>query len=630
MNGPTRALAALSAFVAPLAAAVLPGLDVDATAPPQAPPPPSALAWGACEEGVDIAYQCATVAVPLNYADPAGTTIAIALIRYPADPARRDGAVLFNPGGPGGSGFDYVARAGERIDKQMNLARRFDIIGFDPRGVQRSGGIRCLSDADLESIYFGDSAPAAEVGLAIEQTLAGLCKERYGDTLGLYSTENTARDMDAIRVALGDEQISYIGISYGTYLGGVYASLFPERVRAMVLDSGFDPGDDTETEQWVTQLAGFEAAFRNWGAWCQTDPACAFTAVDVGARWDALIDRLGTNPLIGQDGRPVGDSAMMSATRSALYDELRWPVLASALAAADRGDAEKLLALADEAYGRSDDGTYADGFEVGTVIRCASGIDRTTPVDPGAMLESLRQAAPRMSRFFEIDSFYDECVDWVGADIPPLAPTYMGSAPILVVGGLNDPATPFRWSTELAARMGPRSTLVSYSGEGHGFMLTSSCVTYMEAMVIRDLVLPAPSATCDPDGDVSRPAFWDQLPVPSGVGELAADPDISSALSARPSQYYADVRTLTGDVRDISAAYVTSLTRLGYRPLDFYESDPDVLRIEMMSPDGVEILIMLMSPTAVARVDRLDVAEEFAPPGFGLVMIAARAAPPAK
>lgn len=628
MTSPLRVAAGVAAAVSVLVASMLPGQHSGATSPDG--PNPSTLLWGPCEDGVDRLYQCATVAVPLDYSDPAGPAVAVALIRYPADPAKRDGAVLVNPGGPGASGFDFVAVAGSRIDEQMGLARRFDIVGFDPRGVHRSGGIRCLTDADLESIYYGQSAGSGQERSAVEQTLGGLCQEQYGDTLRHYSTENTARDMDAIRVALGDEQISYIGLSYGTYLGGVYATLFPERVRAMVLDSGFDPSDDTELDQWVTQLVGFESAFNNWGAWCQTDPACAFTAVDVGARWDVLIGRLAAAPLIAMDGRPIGDSAMMSATRSALYDEMSWPVLASALAAAEGGDAEKLLALADDSYGRADDGTYEGGLESGTVIRCASGIDRITPVDPAATLAAIRQAAPRMSRFYDIESFDDECLDWVGTDVAPITPSYQGPAPVVVIGGLNDPATPFRWSAELTARMGARSALASYSGQGHGFMLTSSCVTRIEGIALRDLMLPEPSSACTPDPALSRPAFWDQIPVPAGVGGLVPDPVAPFALYSRPSATFTEVRELTGDIRDVASAYVTALTRLGFGPHTYTERDPDVIKIEMIAPDGAKMVIYVISPTAVARVGWLDVAEEFVPPGLGVVMIGARAALPSK
>ena len=191
----------------------------------------------------------------------------------------------------------------------MGLGGRFDIVGFDPRGVDRSAGIDCIDDQAIDALLYADDTPddAAEAAASVAQQkmFGDACRQVYGDTLRHYSTENTARDMDMIRAALGDEQLSYIGVSYGTYLGGVYATLFPERVRAMVLDSAYEPTGDSEYDQWVTQLAGFEQAFANWAAWCEEGTECAFTDVDVGARWDRLIASLEANPVKSDSGRPV-------------------------------------------------------------------------------------------------------------------------------------------------------------------------------------------------------------------------------------------------------------------------------------------------------------------------------------
>ena len=199
-----------------------------------------------------------------------------------------------------------------------------------------------------------------------------------------------------IRAALGDEQLSYIGISYGTYLGGVYATLFPERVRAMVLDSAYEPSGDSEYDQWVTQLLGFEQAFDNWAAWCEEGTECAFTATDVGARWDALIAALEQTPVKSDSGRPVNHVAMETATISAMYSELVWPVLGKALAEAEAGDGTALLAMADDYNGRSSDGTFASIRQSGPVIRCASGIDWTVPADPATFLAELQRVGPEI------------------------------------------------------------------------------------------------------------------------------------------------------------------------------------------------------------------------------------------
>ena len=172
-----------------------------------------------------------------------------------------------------------------------------------------------------------DTPEEAQALDAVDDQFGAACQAKYGDTLRFYSTANTARDMDSIRAALGDEQISYIGISYGTYLGGVYARMFPERVRAMVLDSAFEPSGDSEFDQWATQLVGFEHAFDDWAAWCEEGNDCAFTAVDVGARWDALFDSLDANPITAADGRRVNQVVLETATIAAMYSKAEWPAL---------------------------------------------------------------------------------------------------------------------------------------------------------------------------------------------------------------------------------------------------------------------------------------------------------------
>ena len=232
------------------------------------------LDWGTCddEQVTEPTLQCASITVPLDYTNPAGETIDIAMVRVPAKDDRQ-GAILFNPGGPGGSGFDYIAQGGTYISSELGL-ENFDLIGFDPRGVDRSNGIRCLTDAELDKYAYLDDTPDTpeEQALLDEADVAfnAACKAKYGDSLQFYSTANTARDMDAMRAAMGDDTISFLGVSYGTYLGGVYATMFPDRVRALALDSAFEPTGDTIEEQYKTQLVGFEHAFDDWAAWCQT------------------------------------------------------------------------------------------------------------------------------------------------------------------------------------------------------------------------------------------------------------------------------------------------------------------------------------------------------------------------
>lgn len=597
-------------------------------AAPQPSPEQSTITWGPCtEEGIDPLFQCATVPVPLDYANPAAGTVNLALIRLPADPAVREGAVLFNPGGPGGSGFDYVAGMGQAAAGEMAGLNRFDLVGFDPRGVDRSGAIECVSDAVLDATMFPDDTPDNEGEQFIldvsKAALARGCRARYGDTLALYSTENIARDMDAIRAALGDEQISYIGVSYGTYLGAVYATMFPDRVRAMVLDSVVDTTGDTLVQQWTTQLAGFEGAFDNWAAWCEESSECAFTGPDVGGRWDALIARLDAQPVRAADGRWVNQAVMELATKSTLYSESMWPRLGTALADAEAGDGSGLLKLADIYNRRHADGTFDSIVQSFPVISCASGLWPDTPPDPAAMLAEIQAAAPRFARAVTLEDMRALCLDLIPHDVAAIVPSYNGTAPIVLIGGRNDPATPFRYAEELTAAMGPSARLVTYTGEGHGQILNSSCVTAIEAAAIAALQLPAPGTVCEPDPPFPQPSFWTQLPVPAGVGPAVDDPLIDVVLGLSERQYYSSAWALTGDPAAVAAAYAAALPALGLQVAPVNTTVIEgATAVPAFTPDGTTLLVLILPPALLTTEDFADLAGTVAP-GQGLVVAAA-------
>jgi pimeloyl-ACP methyl ester carboxylesterase len=589
--------------------------------------PPGQLVWAPCEDDVEPDYECAFIAVPLDHANPVGETIDLALIRYPAEPVIREGAVLLNPGGPGGSGYDFAAAAGVRLAQEMGLDGRFDIVGFDPRGVDRSGAIECVTDAEIDQGIYLDDTPdnptEAIVFTVQELVFPASCRERYGDTLRHYSTENTARDMDLIRAAHGDEQISYLGISYGSYLGAVYATLFPERVRAMVLDSAAEYTNDSEYVQWAAQLVAFEDSFANWVAWCEQSSECAFTAVDVGARWDALLTGIDAHPVKSDDGRPVNQVVMEQATVAAMYSDFRWPLLASALVEAEAGDGTRLLALADDFVGRSDDGTYDSLVQANPVIRCASGIDPAPPADPDALLARIHEDAPRFGRSYTLFDLRDSCREFIPHDVEPIAPAYNGPAPIIVVGGLHDPATPFQWAEELTALMGPSAALVTANAEGHGQVLANSCVTGIEAAALRDLQLPPPGVVCEADPDVPRPSFWDQIPVPEGVGPIVDDPAVELALGLLPTRFYADVWYLTGDAAQVTAAYEAEFARLGFEVVAGNEILAGVTTLVVLAPDGTQVVVLVIPPTAFDLEPDLEELAELAPAGQGFVAVVA-------
>lgn len=471
------------------------------------------IEWRACdnEEVTEPGFECATVTVPLDYADPTGTQLDIAVIRYKAQ-SERKGAILYNPGGPGASGFNSVAWMGSYYVGELGL-NEFDFVGFDPRGVERSNGIKCQSDAEIDKYQFGDTSPDTPEEEAFfdeaNDAFVAACNAKYGSSLQHYSTANTARDMDVIRAAMGDDQISYLGVSYGTYLGAVYANLFPSRVRVMVLDSAFEPNDDSVEEQYTTQLVGFERAMNNWIAWCEAESTCAFRADDVGARWDALYEQYNQQPVTATDGRITYQGAILRATKSALYAESSWGQLAQALADAEQGNVVGVWKLVDGYYERDENGTYTSMVHSFDIISCASGFEFDDVPDPAALVAQMQQLAPRMSVDMTADNFESESMCEEIMPIQPVALTsYTGDAPVLVIGGENDPATPMRWSSKMRERMGPRAVLLKYTGEGHGQILSATCVNTAASDALVSLTLPADGTVCQPDAEVSEPSWW--------------------------------------------------------------------------------------------------------------------------
>ncbi len=543
------------------------GADVKATPLPVAP---TTLEWQACDDpevDAEDGLECATLTVPLDYDQPTGATIDLALIRYPASESRQ-GAILFNPGGPGASGFDYVAQGGSYYVSSLGL-EAFDFVGFDPRGVDRSGGVKCQSDAEIDKYMYGDTSPDTPAEEAFfdeaDQAFVDGCEAKYGDTLQFYSTANTARDMDAIRAAMGDAQLSFLGVSYGTYLGGVYASMFPDRVRAMVLDAAFEPNGDTAEEYYTTQLGGFEKAMNNWIAWCESTDECAFQAADVGARWDALYEQYNASPVTAPDGRITYQGVIDTATSAALYSEIRWPELAQALADAEKGDVAGVWDLADTYNDRNDEGVYKSSVHSFPIIRCASGMRAPTVDDPEAMLALMQATSPRFSRDTTAEDLSEDsgCADLM-PDQPVAEVAYAGNGPILVIGGINDPATPMRWATKLRNRLGSNAALITNTGEGHGQTLNgSSCVDDAVTALFVDLTLPADGLACEPDPPMARPAWWDGVPTARDGEVVLNSTQLRQLVGVSEIEGYASGFVLDGDSSTIQKVIAERIMKDG-------------------------------------------------------------------
>ena len=529
--------------------------------------------WGPCDgkDAPEEPFQCATLDVPRDYAEPDGDTISLALVRLPASGKRR-GVVLTNPGGPGGSGFDFVVSAGESLSQSLDLGD-YDLIGFDPRGVDRSGGIRCLSDEVMEKYLYVDSTPDTPEEQLLydeaEDIFETECKKTYGQTLGVYSTINTAHDMDLIRRSMRQDTIHYIGISYGTYLGGVYATTYPDNIESMFFDAPFDPQGDTVEQQYLTQIRGFEEAFNSWSLWCESDTACAFHSSDVGVRWDQLLERLDTQSVITESGRAVNNAVMEEATTQSMYARSLWPIFAAALADAEKGIGEGLLRLADSYNGRNEDGTFSSINQSNPVIRCASGFGKDPPEDAAALIAELQKVAPRFSKDVSEDDFDGNTCDDLLPDAPLYEISYSGAAPIVVVGGVNDPATPIRWAEELVANLGTNARLVRFNGEGHSQLMVSDCVDRIASdMFSVDQLLPDNNTTCEPDPLIDAPDFWSDLPA-LGPDETRLDPSILGPLvGLDPTDSYAEYRAFRGTAQAAYASYKMSMGVAGFRPTD--------------------------------------------------------------
>lgn len=483
--------------------------------------PPAALygqppVWGDCAQFLGDApvittAQCTTVPVPIDWsgitgpeaADPEGAQAQLAVIRVPAS-GQRIGTLMVNPGGPGASAVDTVASMGTAL-AETEIGRRFDLVGFDPRGVGYSTPqARCRSDAEFDAYRREPLADYSPGGVAhIEEvfaTFATSCLDRMGPQfLANLGTASTAQDMDVVRAALGDEQLSYLGFSYGTELGTAYAARYPHRVRAMVLDGALDPDSDPISES-VRQLAGFQRAFEDYATDCAQSAGCPLGTdpSQFVARYHQLIDPLVQRPAATSDPRGLGYADAITGTAHALYSKRHWPYLTSGLLGLQRGtDPGDLLMLADQYHRRDAAGHYSGQQDAFTAIRC---VDSTYPRDPAAWVDAdlrTRAAAP----FMEYGTFTgyaprDICAMWpvpsTSAPGPAVSP---GPGKVIVVSTTRDPATPYEAGVELARQL--EAPLVTFEGTQHTVVFNGdACVDTTVLAFLTDLVQPPAGLRC--------------------------------------------------------------------------------------------------------------------------------------
>jgi len=471
---------------------------------PTPPPPPpngaaAALAWGGCPGKQDKSDQCVRLAVPLDRSAPAGRKIDLALIRRPAgDRGHRLGSLLLNPGGPGGS----TVQEFDGLTSQLSpvLRERFDVVGFDPRGVGSSSPVQCLQGKELDALSASSPDPLTPTGVAEVERDARVqvqaCSRRSGDLLPFVGTADAARDMDDIRAAVGDDRLTYLGYSYGTLLGATYASLFPRKVRALVLDGAVDPGLGP-IEATEVQAVGFETALQTFLADCQRRRStCGWDpGGDLLARYRALAARIAAAPLpTGDQARPLTASLALTGVAAALYSRDSWTYLEQGLAQADRGNGRVLLALADFLNERAEDGTYSSLVASNTAVNCR---DESAPRGTAPYVQSYRRLQRTAPDFAALALSGYVCAIWPARQPASPAPlTVRGAPPLLVVGSTGDPATPFSEAQALTKRL-PGSVLLTRQGEGHTGYGASACVrAKVDAYLVDPAALPPAGTIC--------------------------------------------------------------------------------------------------------------------------------------
>ncbi|MFF3290818.1 alpha/beta hydrolase [Streptomyces sp. NPDC003023] len=484
------------------------GSSPGATATPDAPALPAALTgqkldWKTCEAPTKAygssaqppgsRWRCATLEAPLDYRDPSGETIGIALIRSEATgPGKRIGSLLFNFGGPGGSGVAALPVAAEGYG---SLHSRYDLVGFDPRGVAESSAVVCRGDRETEKSLSLDATPdtpAEEKSYMDDAASFGRgCAERSGRVVPHVGTTNAARDMDLVRHVLGDEKLHYLGFSYGTELGGVYAHLFPRNVGRLVLDAVVDPSADYAGHS-RNQARGFQRALENY-----------FESRGIGAddgteRVVKLLERLDGKPLPTDDGRRLTEGLALTGIIQQLYSQDSWKYLTQALDAAEQGDGSGLLMTADMYNDRDDNGGYGTDSHSQRAISCADVKGRVTPDEVRSRhLAEFTNVSPVFGPYLAWD-LAGWCAEWpVSGEWETPEVSAAGAAPILVIGTTGDPATPYEGARKMADELGRGvGILVTNEGEGHGAYGTGVCVTGLVDDYLLEGKVPRDGQTC--------------------------------------------------------------------------------------------------------------------------------------
>jgi pimeloyl-ACP methyl ester carboxylesterase len=480
---------------------------VDGRAVISAPRPGSPIEWTQCkpalsdETRLPAGAECGMLSVPVDYSKPDGDVAQIAMIRFKAT-GQKIGSLVVNPGGPGESGVEAAASMAPTLPPSVR--ERFDLVGFDPRGVANSSPAAwCNSDADNDRLRADPTVDYTPEGVAhIEnenKQFVQRCVDKMGkEFLANIGTVNVAKDLDAIRARLGDDKLTYLGYSYGTRIGSAYAEAYPDKVRAMILDGAVDPNAD-QIEEEIRQAAAFQKAFDNYAADCATSPDCPLgtdpaKAVDV---YQSLVNPLVEHPAKTNDPRGLSYTDGIVGTILPLYSPSLWRHLTQALSEMKDGTGDTMLAMADLYMGRDAQGHYNNSTDARVAVNC---MDKPHITDRAKVVEEdrrVREVAPFMS-YGEFTGLapLDTCAFW---PIPATGSQHEikvnGLPPILVVSTTNDPATPYKAGVDLAEQLG--GTLVTFEGTQHTVVFQgNTCVDDIAARYLVDVTVPPPDTRC--------------------------------------------------------------------------------------------------------------------------------------
>ena len=453
------------------------------------------IEWKPCDGSTNTEVECGNIEVPFDYTDPEqGSFVLFVKKHNAANPVERIGSMMVNPGGPGFGGSSLADDA--QYYFSQDLIDRFDIIAWDPRGTGESTpAVDCVDTFDE---YFGlDSPPETpdekQALIDASQAFNDKCDENSGTILPYISTKASAQDINSLRLALGEEKVTFFGFSYGSELGTTWATMFPETVRAIVVDGAVDP-NASSTQEGMNQAKGFEGQLSTFLKQCSAKSTCEFhNGGDAEAAFDKLVLDIDAKPLeVSKERTPVTQGVLFTAVAQAMYSDYYWPQLSEALSAAQNGDGKGILQLYDDYYQRKDDGTYGNELEAFLAISCLDDPGASSVEDVDSHIDEFIAAAPRLGGNF---AYGYSCALWPVKQAAKVTITGKGAGPIVVVGTTGDPATPLDSTRKMALGLEQGILIVVDANQHTGYGANNCVVKAVDDYLIK-LVVPANETTC--------------------------------------------------------------------------------------------------------------------------------------